>query len=113
MEKEIWKTIPKLTNYEVSNMGRVRKKNLVLSQEETKKGYLRVSLSQNGKRKHYKVHRLVASAFIPNDENFPQINHKDENKKNNNVENLEWCTNWYNSHYDKDRGVQYDQQKLF
>ena len=62
-------------------------------------GYLRVTLSKNGKNKHYRVHRLVAQAFIPNPDNKPQINHKDNDRKNNNVENLEWCTAIYNLYY--------------
>ncbi len=63
-----------------------------LATEETPKGYLRVYLYKDGKRKHHKVHRLVAHAFIPNPENKGQINHKDGNKKNNSVTNLEWVT---------------------
>lgn len=111
---EIWKTVKDYPNYEVSNMGRVRnKEGKILCFETTEKGYFRVDLTNNEGRKHFKVHRLVASAFIPNDNNFPQINHKDENKQNNTVDNLEWCTNWYNAHYDKDRGVQFDQIRLF
>ena len=67
-----------------------------LSTEETSKGYLRVYLSKNGKRKHHKVHRLVARAFIPNPENKPQVNHIDGNKKNNSITNLEWVTDTEN-----------------
>lgn len=63
-----------------------------LSTEETSKGYLRVYLSKNGKRKHHKVHRLVARAFIPNPDNKPQVNHIDGNKHNNSITNLEWVT---------------------
>lgn len=71
-----------------------------LSTEETSKGYLRVYLSKNGKRKHHKVHRLVAQAFIPNPENKPQINHIDGNKQNNSITNLEWVTDAENKeHY--------------
>lgn len=63
-------------------------------------GYELVCLrSPNGKRKQYTVHRLVALTFLPNPENLPIINHKDENKLNNKVENLEWCTYSYNSTY--------------
>jgi hypothetical protein len=51
-----------------------------------------VSLSKDGKAKPFRVHRLVAVAFIPNPDNLPIINHKDENKLNNNADNLEWCT---------------------
>lgn len=62
-------------------------------------GYLRVNLCKNGKTKHYKIHRLVADAYIPNPENLPQINHKDENKANNCLQNLEWCDAKYNTNY--------------
>lgn len=63
------------------------------------KGYLRVTLCKDGKREQFSVHRLVAEAYIPNPDNLPQINHKDENKTNNCVNNLEWCDNKYNSNY--------------
>lgn len=87
--------------YEVSNMGRVRnvKKSNILCGHPDKKGYLRVCLHKDGKQKIFKIHRLVAMAFIPNPSNLPQVNHKDENKANNCVENLEWCNNKYNSNY--------------
>lgn len=64
-----------------------------------KRGYHRVSLYKDGKIKHYCVHRLVADAYIPNPENLPQINHKDENKENNCLKNLEWCNSKYNANY--------------
>lgn len=60
--------------------------------ETTSKGYLRVPLFKDGKRKWHKVHRLVAQAFIPNPDNKPQVNHIDGNKQNNSVTNLEWVT---------------------
>ena len=63
------------------------------------KGYYRVVLYVDGKPTNYSVHRLVAEAFIPNPDGLPQINHKDENKLNNDVSNLEWCDNKYNSSY--------------
>ena len=62
-------------------------------------GYMNVALSKNGKSRTHKVHRLVALAFILNPNNYPYINHKDEDKTNNNVENLEWCTPKYNLNY--------------
>lgn len=62
-------------------------------------GYLCVILCKNGKKKHYKVHRLVAMTYIENPNNYPHINHKDEDKTNNNVSNLEWCTAKYNNNY--------------
>lgn len=63
------------------------------------KGYHRVNLYKNGKRKWAANHRLVAEAFIPNPDNLPQINHIDENKTNNKVDNLEWCDGNYNLNY--------------
>ena len=64
-----------------------------------KDGYLRINLSKNGQKVSYRVHRLVALTYIPNPNNYPIINHKDENKQNNNVSNLEWCTHKYNTNY--------------
>ena len=67
------------------------------------KGYFQLDISLDGRKRkhrvHLAVHRLVAMAFIPNPDNLPQVNHKDENKENNHVDNLEWCTNEYNCHY--------------
>ena len=62
-------------------------------------GYLRVGLFKNGERKMYMVHRLVAMAYLPNPENLPQVNHRDENKANNCLQNLEWCDASYNTNY--------------
>lgn len=62
-------------------------------------GYFRVALSKNGIIKRCFVHRLVAEAFRPNPNNYPQVNHKDENRQNNCVDNLEWCTQLYNVNY--------------
>lgn len=64
-----------------------------------KGGYLRVLLSKNNKSKELLVHRLVAQTFLPNPDNLPEVNHKDENPKNNDISNLEWCTSKYNSNY--------------
>lgn len=64
-----------------------------------KKGYCTVYLYNENGRKFFLVHRLVAEAFIPNPNNYPEINHRDENSLNNNVDNLEWCTSKYNSNY--------------
>ena len=88
--------------YKISNFGRVYsvKRNKFLKPcKENNKGYLVVILCKDDKPKKYKIHRLVAQAFIPNPSNLPQINHKDENKANNRVENLEWCTASYNCNY--------------
>lgn len=71
----------------------------ILKHQITKSGYCRVGLSKNGKLKHHFVHRLVAETFIPNINNFSQVNHKNECKTDNRVENLEWCTPLYNIRY--------------
>ena len=62
-------------------------------------GYFQVVLMKNGERKYCRVHRLVAEAYIPNTDNLPQVNHKDENKTNNCLQNLEWCSAKYNVNY--------------
>ena len=82
------------TNYDISNLGRLRnhdtKKILKLKYE--KSGYVRYGISINGKKYFRNIHQLVATAFIPNPKNKPVVNHKDGNKSNNNLKNLEWCT---------------------
>lgn len=89
--------------YEVSNLGRVKSlkygKEKILKPEKTKKGYLFVILYRNRKRKFFKVHRLVATAFLPNPEGLPEVNHRDEDKTNNVVSNIEWCDRRYNMNY--------------
>lgn len=99
---EIWKPVVGYEGlYEVSNLGRVRsiRRNKILNLKKERDGYIRISLCSNGVEKMYQVHRLVAKAFIPNPDNLPQINHKDEVKSNNVVDNLEWCTVAYNNSY--------------
>lgn len=64
-----------------------------------KDGYVQVCLRKNGKTITHKLHRLVAETFIPNPDNLPEVNHKDENKANNVVSNLEWCSSTYNKNY--------------
>lgn len=94
--EEIWKDIKGYEGlYEVSNIGRVRslnKRKKRVLKNENGYGYLRVSLSKNNKLKHFQVHRLVAQSFIPNVNNFPEVNHINGVKDDNRVENLEWCT---------------------
>jgi hypothetical protein len=91
---EEWKNIKGYEGlYQVSNLGRIRNKNNNIKVNNLyKNGYLYVDLYKYGKRKRKLVHRLVAQAFIKNVNDYPQINHIDGNKKNNNAENLEWCT---------------------
>lgn len=111
--KEIWKDIKGYEDlYQVSNLGRVRslnhfrkngtgiylQKGRILNPQNTG-GYCFVRLSKNGKDKAYLIHRLVAQTFILNLKQYNEINHKDENKKNNRVDNLEWCTHKYNINY--------------
>ena len=80
--------------YEVSNFGNVRnvKRNTLLKGSLDKDGYHRMCLSKDGKEKNFQVHRLVAIAFIPNDENKPTVDHIIRDLKNNNVNNLRWAT---------------------
>lgn len=91
---EIWRTINNWSNYEVSNLGRVRNKKTgrILRQYVNEFGYSIVDLHNYGKVKHYRVHRLVAQSFLPSRQNCNQVNHKDGNKANNNSSNLEWVT---------------------
>lgn len=112
--QEIWKPIKGYEGlYEVSNLGNVRSCPRIYTDSRGwvyhKKGqtlkyllrnhYNSVALCKNNKSAQKTVHRLVATAFIPNPNNLPQINHKDENKLNNHVDNLEWCTAEYNNNY--------------
>lgn len=101
--KEIWKPIKDFEYYFISNFGRVKStkfgKERILKLTKDKDGYLIVNLYKNNKSKTFKVHRLVAEAFLPNPYNLPQVNHKDENPQNNIAENLEWCTASYNNNY--------------
>lgn len=126
MQNEIWRDINGYIGfYQVSSFGNVRSldryitktnvhgceysiliKSKILKQKKAKNGYLSVMLyDKNHNRKTILVHRLVASAFISNDMDCPQINHIDGDKTNNNVENLEWCTASYNSKHAFQNGL--------
>lgn len=87
--------------YTVDKNGRIYSliSNKYLKPNSNKQGYLSVELFNDKGSKRLLIHRLVAKAFIPNPLNLPQINHKDENPKNNSVDNLEWCTAKYNMNY--------------
>ena len=119
--EEIWKDIAGYEGkYQVSDLGRVRsldryqqrtdhrsgkqyetfKKGSMITQHQGNNGYMRAKIfDKDGQKKMALVHRLVAEAFIPNPQNLPQVNHKDENKTDNRAENLEWCTGSYNVTY--------------
>ena len=112
---EEWRSIPGYEGlYEISSYGRVKsleisyiKKNgvmdhkpeIILRPKNNGTGYFTVCLYKNKIHKYYLIHRLVAQAFIPNPDNLSEVNHKDEDKSNNRVDNLEWCDHKYNMNY--------------
>ena len=85
--------------YWINRDGVIKSKYKIKTPSINKDEYYIVGLSKNGKRKSFYVHRLLAETFIPNPDNLPQVNHKDENKLNNSLDNLEWCTQSYNFYY--------------
>ena len=105
---EEWRDIPGYEGlYQVSNLGRVKslekidargwhRKEKILVQIDNMHGYYQLMLYKNKNKKKISVHRLVALAFIPNPNNYPCVNHKDENPSNNCIENLEWCDDFEN-----------------
>lgn len=119
MGTEIWKLLPGVPGVEVSTLGNVRTldklissekmtrftKGRILKQHDDKDGYLQVRIPIDGKRATKSVHRLIAQTFIKNPNNLPQVNHKDCDRTNNNVENLEFCDNSYNQKYKNKFGI--------
>lgn len=118
-----WKTIPNFDDYKISNNGEVisivryvyskKEKTVVpfyrekvLKQFKNRGGYMCVGIGSKGNRKTMKIHRLVATAFIPNPQNLPEVNHKDGDKTNNCVNNLEWCTASENVRHAYRTGIQ-------
>lgn len=111
--KEIWRDIEEYKGlYQISNLGRIRSldkkdslnrrvKGKIMKPIVRKDKYLCVKLHKNSICKEQLIHRLVANAFIENKYNYKEINHKDENKQNNCVNNLEWCNRSYNINYGK------------
>lgn len=89
---EIWKEIKHYPKYKISNFGNIKSNIKTLKQHIEKAGYCRVTLYNNYKTRLVRVHRLVAEEFIPNPENKRTVNHKDTNKQNNQIDNLEWAT---------------------
>lgn len=123
---EIWKDVVGFEGlYQVSNLGNVKSLDRLVTYSDGRQithkgkeiipldnhGYLRVSLSKNGEKKEYRVHRLVALAFIPNPDNKPYVNHLDEVKSNNFVDNLEWSTKDENFNYSKEKYLEGMQKK--
>lgn len=108
VKKEIWKDIPEYEGlYQASNKGNIKNiktGNILFG--GIKRGYREVILIKNNQRKYCLVHRLVAKTFIINPYEKPQINHKDGNKLNNNVNNLEWCTRSENMKHAYKTGLQ-------
>lgn len=131
--EEIWKPVKDYENlYKVSNLGNVKSLDRVITDKNgkvklikgkihklylTHSGYLSIGLYKNSEQKIFRVHRLVADAFIPNPKNLPQVNHIDENKENNCVNNLEWCTVSENGLRKSKKGekkiLQYDKEGNF
>lgn len=120
MENEIWKKYPEYPLIEGSSIGRVRTldrlvvckngrkqfvKGRVLKQRLKKNDYIEVGFNVNGKYINRSVHRIIASCFIPNPDNLPQVNHRDNNPANNNASNLEWCSPEYNMTYREKYGT--------
>ena len=109
LEREQWRDIDGYDGlYQVSDLGRVRSRKSgewkVKKLNRTTKGYLQIDLHRDGKGKNYMVHRLVAQAFIENDDETKiYINHRDECKQNNRLWNLEYCTAQYNNTYNDDK----------
>lgn len=103
MIEEIWKIIEEFPLYSVSNKGRIKnnKNDYILVGGLDRDGYRQVTLQKENTEKQFcrRVCRLVAKAFIDNPNNYPVVNHKDENKSNDNIDNLEWCTVKYNNNY--------------
>jgi len=118
-EEEIWKSLPGVAGVEVSTFGKVRTLDRVVSSEKRTQfikgrvlkqsynncGYLQVDIPIDGKWVLKLAHRLVAQTFLPNPDNLPQVNHLDCDRRNNNVENLEFCTASYNHQYREKFGI--------
>lgn len=113
--EEVWKTLKELPIYQISNLGKIRSvdtyknhsnqygkcgtrfvKGKILKTQISNSGYEFIVLRLNNKKKNYSIHRLVASYFLKNPNNYKYVNHIDGNKLNNNAENLEWCTQSHN-----------------
>jgi hypothetical protein len=94
---ERWRTVTNYENYKISSFGRMKRNGKILKPCIGTHGYQHVNLYKNGKAKNFMIHRLVAIAFIENAENNKYVDHKNNDKKNNNVNNLRWCTQQQNT----------------
>ena len=109
--KEVWKPVVGYEGlYEVSNLGNIkslhkRHNGNLLTPQKSHNGYLRVTLWKGNRKKVKRVHRLVAEAFLLNENNYEQINHKDGNKENNSISNLEWCSAKHNMMHAVEKGL--------
>lgn len=105
MEKYI--IINEFNNYAISNLGNIKniKKGNILTPYLNANGYLTYTFCQDGIKKTFRIHRLVALYFIDNPNNLPYVNHKDGDKTNNKVENLEWCTAKENDNHARNTGL--------
>ena len=127
IQDEVWKDVEGYEGlYQVSTCGNVKslpkvrrngtgtyiQKERLLKPSNTSTGYKKVELCKDGKRKGFKVHRLVAIAFIPNPDNKPEVNHIDGNKINNNIDNLEWVTSSENSIHAYETGLNPNKKEL-
>lgn len=105
------KSLSRITRAGIKNNEFIKREEKILKQQDSTKKYSQVRIYKNKKGKTIKVHRLVAETFIPNENNLPQVNHIDGNKKNNRVDNLEWCDQEYNMKHSYDIGLR-DREKL-
>ena len=102
----MWKELPIDRRYLVSEDGQIKGLDgRLMKQAKDTRGYLFVTLNNNYQQYHLSMHRAVAMCYIPNPHNYPQVNHKDEDKTNNYYTNLEWCDNKYNSHYSHSKAI--------
>jgi len=116
MENEIWKTVVGYEGlYDVGSFGNIKSYYVgkdILRKSIDSNGYFVIGLTKNRNRNQFKVHRIVAEAFIPNPENKPCVNHIDNNRSNNHVENLEWCTHKENTQHALKQGRMVDMTKI-